>query len=46
MITISNLHLGRVGFNCDFESQNLTDGEREREVLYLCILPVELVADK
>jgi hypothetical protein len=42
MITISNLHLGHVGFNCDFESQI----EREREVLYLYILSVELVADK
>jgi len=46
MITISNLHIGHVGFNCDLEWQNLRDRQREREVLYLCILPVELVADK
>jgi len=46
MITISNLHLGHVGFNCDFESQNLRDRQREREVLCLCILSVELVADQ
>lgn len=31
MITISNLYLGHVGFNCDFESQNLKDRQRERE---------------
>jgi len=46
MINISNLHPRHFGFNCDFESHNLRDRQREREVLCLCILSVELVTDQ
>jgi len=38
MITISNLHLGHFGFNCDFESQNLRDRQRERNVMSMYII--------